>query len=473
MEIDLERRAEQDRIFDTWVDHKGRGFALGYTGFGKSYIQMRGAKRYLSKPRKNPAHMVVDSKANKIAWERRFKKERLDVDVFVVNTYSKLPNHKKTKGLLLVDEADKMVTENANSFKRIFDGNPKFVLAVSATWEESEIEFLARRKIFCVGWVDWKQAVENNWASPTKMYNIPVEFSVDEKELYRTYTEDFIRALRMFGSLDGLKEHTKFPVAQAWLKRKQSRGLFKNMDAKQVQGMAFNGFYKMMKRLALSRVCEDKLQTSEILASTLPGKTMVFSTSTDFCDTLADRLGDLGVAYHNKVKVPATEVTQVKVYKGTTKHKQKLAEKFARKKKGDIFVLPETIEVRWTKEIREKKEEYLEGILTSFRSEDGPKVLCCVGKLDRGFDFPDLRNGIIAAGTSSTKDFMQRLGRVVRKKKGKEAIFITLYTKDTQEEKSTQKRQDKLRPGEVENLDSYMELLSRLGLRRKPKIKLS
>lgn len=53
--------------------------------------------------------------------------------------------------------------------------------------------------------------------------------------------------------------------------------------------------------------------------------------------------------------------------------------------------------------------------------------------LDEGIDVPDASLGIILSGTGSKREFVQRLGRILRKVEGKEARLIEIVTRSTME----------------------------------------
>ena len=69
-------------------------------------------------------------------------------------------------------------------------------------------------------------------------------------------------------------------------------------------------------------------------------------------------------------------------------------------------------------------------------------VLTTVG--DEGIDIPDANVGIIVAGTSSRRQFLQRLGRLLRPAPGKEARLYEIIVKDTFEEYEARKRRQAL-----------------------------
>lgn len=80
-----------------------------------------------------------------------------------------------------------------------------------------------------------------------------------------------------------------------------------------------------------------------------------------------------------------------------------------------------------------------ERILEEFRkNQSGTIVMTTVG--DEGLDIPDANIGIIVSGTSSKRQFIQRLGRLLRPKDVKRAQLIELIAKGTVEEFQSRKR---------------------------------
>jgi superfamily II DNA or RNA helicase len=53
--------------------------------------------------------------------------------------------------------------------------------------------------------------------------------------------------------------------------------------------------------------------------------------------------------------------------------------------------------------------------------------------LDEGIDVPDASVGLILGGTGSTREYVQRLGRLLRKKEGKTARLVEMISKETVE----------------------------------------
>jgi superfamily II DNA or RNA helicase len=65
--------------------------------------------------------------------------------------------------------------------------------------------------------------------------------------------------------------------------------------------------------------------------------------------------------------------------------------------------------------------------------------------LDEGIDVPEADVGIILSGTGSGRAFVQRLGRILRKKEGKEAILYEIVSKETSEINTAKRRKQALR----------------------------
>jgi superfamily II DNA or RNA helicase len=80
-----------------------------------------------------------------------------------------------------------------------------------------------------------------------------------------------------------------------------------------------------------------------------------------------------------------------------------------------------------------------EKILTAFKSGEFTKIV--TGQvLDEGVDVPDASIGIIISGTGSKREFIQRLGRLLRPQKDK-AILYELVTESTIEDGLSRRRQ--------------------------------
>jgi superfamily II DNA or RNA helicase len=75
------------------------------------------------------------------------------------------------------------------------------------------------------------------------------------------------------------------------------------------------------------------------------------------------------------------------------------------------------------------------------------KVIVTSQVLDEGVDVPDASVGLILGGTGSTREYVQRLGRLLRKKEGKTAKLVEIISKETVEVGISRRR--RLKTGEA------------------------
>ena len=71
------------------------------------------------------------------------------------------------------------------------------------------------------------------------------------------------------------------------------------------------------------------------------------------------------------------------------------------------------------------------------------KVVVTSQVLDEGIDVPDASVGLVLGGTGSTREYVQRLGRLLRKKEGKTARLVEIISKDTMEIGISRRRHQK------------------------------
>jgi superfamily II DNA or RNA helicase len=78
-------------------------------------------------------------------------------------------------------------------------------------------------------------------------------------------------------------------------------------------------------------------------------------------------------------------------------------------------------------------------VLARFRAGD-VSVLVAAQVLDEGFDVPDAEIAIIVGGSASRRRQVQRVGRVLRPRDGKQAVIYELVVAETTEIDSVRKR---------------------------------
>jgi superfamily II DNA or RNA helicase len=100
------------------------------------------------------------------------------------------------------------------------------------------------------------------------------------------------------------------------------------------------------------------------------------------------------------------------------------------------FLIPSITYRTTSKERSETLERFRSGV---YRAVVTSKVL------DEGIDVPDADVGIILSGTGSERAFIQRLGRILRKKEGKEAVLYEIVSAETSEVNTARRRKRPLK----------------------------
>ncbi len=79
------------------------------------------------------------------------------------------------------------------------------------------------------------------------------------------------------------------------------------------------------------------------------------------------------------------------------------------------------------------------GILSAFSAGESPAVVTS-RVLNEGVDVPDANVGVVLSGSSSVREHVQRLGRILRRKAGKKAVLYEILASDTHEEGISRRR---------------------------------
>ena len=68
--------------------------------------------------------------------------------------------------------------------------------------------------------------------------------------------------------------------------------------------------------------------------------------------------------------------------------------------------------------------------------------------LNEGVDVPEASIAIVLSGSSVEREYIQRLGRILRKSKDKKAVLYEVVTEDTTEEHTSRRRRGEYREAE-------------------------
>jgi len=81
-------------------------------------------------------------------------------------------------------------------------------------------------------------------------------------------------------------------------------------------------------------------------------------------------------------------------------------------------------------------------ILEAFRAGHYPAIVTSK-VLNEGIDVPEAKIAIVLGGTSSSREYIQRLGRILRKTGNRQAVLYEVIARNTVDEGRSQRRQPK------------------------------
>lgn len=370
------------------------------------------------------AVVIVPSIVIQSQWETLLGKFRMDefVDVYVVNTATKkvqkgeLPSY----DILVLDEVHRFAS---NQFKRCFEVPHSFRLGLTASLERSDNRHkLIQKKAPVVDEITVNEALENEWISDFTIYNYGVGLAPEDQEALDDYTAKFKHYFKAF--------QWDFDLAMSCTNPANAKKYAKEINhpdwtADRIQICAVQFGLNMRKRKELLYNTKSKLDAGlEILEHEefKDRKLITFSQATDMADSLTEAVNEreskqIAASYHSNL--PTITV------KG--------------KKKGAVK--------------RRKKN------LKSFNDgRTNVKIINTAKALDEGFDVGDLDRAIILSGTSEPRQFIQRIGRTLRKREGKHSVIICVYIKNSQDEKWLRKAQESIRPDKIKEIESLDEI---------------
>jgi superfamily II DNA or RNA helicase len=80
--------------------------------------------------------------------------------------------------------------------------------------------------------------------------------------------------------------------------------------------------------------------------------------------------------------------------------------------------------------------------------------------LNEGVDVPDASIGVILSGSASAREFVQRLGRILRRGDGKQAVLYEVIARETREERVADRRRAPRRPArKAERIEATLALV--------------
>ena len=393
------------------------------TGVGKTRVGVLAAGWVVKqKPKARVLIITPTQTIRDLAWAEEFVKWGAN-DIFDYNVeclciqsaYKLVGEH---YDMVICDEIHNFLyPEDAEEYEyfKFFENNTyDKILGLSATIDKSLLKCLDTIAPIVMS-IDTNKALDLGLVSPFKIYNIPVDMTIEERLEYSKQDKEFKATFEVFDN----NLNTMF----ACLKNKVTfrghlvRRYHVNASDRNACDDIFNKYKSyavrcnaaMRKRKSIIYDSEAKLSAIESIIKMF-GKHygVIFNQTADFADRVGELIGDTCIVEHSKIKPKKKRVDNLNKFK------------------------------------------------------DGRSKVChisTVKSLNEGANLPRVDFIIIASGTSKLRDFTQRAGRSIRLEDGKEAMIVRLYVNDSQEEKwvaSSQEGYKVIVLNEYKELESYV-----------------
>ena len=388
-----------------WFQSGCKGTFEYATGVGKTRIGVLAASHFAAK--NNNLKVIILTPTETIrdnAWAEEFQKwgelKVFNNNVETVCIQSAYKYSDQHYDLVIVDEIHNAIS--SEYFKFFTNNSYDKIIGLSASISKDKRDAL---NSVCpvIDTISVSKAVSLGLISPFKIYNIGVDLTPDERREYDISSKTFTSLFTIFDR--DINVMFRCLNSDAFKRHCNSRG-YNYEEMKRYPYMCKNG---MVKRKNIIYNASAKLGVVEELSKGFPERLgIIFGQTTDFADTVTDRLGDICVSFHSKIKGKSRKENLKRLNDQRTKVSR----------------------------------------------------ISTAKALNEGANIPKCSMAIIAAGTSKPKETIQRIGRSVRWQEDKLALIFRIYVKGSQEEnwlKSAQFAYDAI------NVDSVDEILALEG----------
>jgi superfamily II DNA or RNA helicase len=461
---DVDKLKRQLSIISNWFKKGCKGYLEAITGFGKTYVAIIAIYRLNLKYEDATINVIVPSTKLYDDWIEHISFFRLkNTKVFVVNSY--VQKYLETKQrynctLLVCDEVHNYLSENAQIFNQTIKCTDyEMFLGLSATLDDKEKNELHRLGIPCIDTVTMSEGRRFNYISDYVIYNLGLEMNGDQLDYYNRLNDihnsnfgkflhfndselnfELIRACSA-GNDKVAKVGREFKTGKEWRLWYAEEHGWDGSDEhdfhpNKITKYANQWSWAMRTRKDFLYNYEGKLNVTKQIIEKLNVPTITFSQTIDFANKLVEILGDKARAYHSELESETIE------YEETVFRKTLTSAKSYRIKTGGVItpnIEQKGYNITFKKQKRIGVNKVKEGILKGFPTKYN--TLCTAKALDEGFNVEGIQCAITCSATSKRRQTVQRNGRALRFIKGKKAILVNLYVKNTQEETWLNNRQ--------------------------------
>ena len=413
MIIDPVRLKRQAEVVRAWGNNfNGQGTLEAVTGFGKTMVG-RIAHRWLLKYKgvDSTVIVIVPSLVLKEQWEGiALESKWRSYEIWTIQSFVK-QDHVPCDLLIL----DEIQMYKADEFRKCFNiADYHFVLGLTAHLDKDDPrqEIIDTFAPVC-DVVTMEEAIDGGGGSPYRIYNLGIELDPATRKEYDIISQSYGKCVAFFDH--DFKEMMRCYTIKT---EREDKAKETGLTTSAVYLMARKGTESLRRRKEILYNYPGKLETVVELCREHPERKIItFGQTIDSADYVSKQLGSAAEAYHSKIKSRVIDGKKV----GPATVKKDILERFC---KPDVKL----------------------NVLSTARS------------MDMGVDIPLLDTGICYAGASKVLQNIQRIGRVVRKQKGKVAIWIEIYILDSQDVRWLSKRQSGLPRDIISDIRSISEI---------------
>ena len=363
---------EQEKHIKAWINNNCKGTSIAATGIGKTKMGLMAIEYILSKNKYNKALIVVPTEnLRDNEWPDEIKKWKLSKYKNRIDIQCIQTVYKWKNYNCSILIVDEVHTTLSSEYRNLYENNTFDNIYCLTATEPENEEYKKYLRLFAPI-IEKTNTLEALDLELVSPYKVyNLGVSFTEEEV-KEYKRYDILFNKATNKLGG--RFVAFENATKW----------KNSSDKEVAKWANIFYMAMQKRKTICYNATNKVRLIKQIVNKFPDrKGLVFSQSINFAESLQNVLGNECITFHSKMKF---------------KDKKKALKEF-----GD--------------------------------NRTKIRLVSSVKALNTGLNVPECSLGICAAGSSKALDNIQRRGRVLRVIEGKQALYINLYVRGTQEVK--------------------------------------
>lgn len=448
----MNRNERQAITVQKIIDSKINGYIDVATGVGKTYISGLVLKWAFNIIPDLKVTVIVPTNPIKEQWLKfaLFLKLENYINVYVINGIIKNNINLNDADLTIMDELH--LFPIGKEFSKIFElTNTKYRLGLSGTLGKKHKDALLKLKypLPLIDTIKIEEAEQNDWCAKTISYNLMIDFTEKEREIYdninkmfednASYFESNLDLIIACNSIYKAKEYARTLYnSNSSMLEKDGQLMNEDEAAKYLNKKAYFAMQYMRQRKDLIHKSLSKISIAAELIEQFIGvfgnKAITFGQSTDSADILMEKLKVHShirpIAYHSNMK--SINVSEQVLF----------SHHILEEKEG------KTIKMFKDKQVKCAKDRLAPLYISMFDNGD-LNVLCSAKALELGFDAKAVLLGVVTSGDSVSEDYKQLKGRSCRKEtiiyKGQEinkiACVVNICLRDTKDESWLKSRQ--------------------------------